>query len=135
MGAINFNTVRQTIEERLLNELNEAPIIPVVFNNMPFDAISSDSFVQCLTAFGDGRYLADGVNLVVGLVTINIFTKGGEGSGNNFTIGKRIRDLYNKVTVSDVIFDSPIGPEVLTPSPEGTFQTQLRITFEIYEEL
>ena len=113
MAAINFNTVRKTIEQRLLNELNEAPIIPVIFNNMPFESISSDTFVQCITAFGDGSYLADGVNLVVGLVTINIFTKGGEGSGNNYTICKRIRDLYNKVTVSDVIFDSPIGPEVL----------------------
>ena len=50
-------------------------------------------------------------------------------------VDTRIRDLYNKITVSDVIFDSPVGPEVLTPSPQGKFQTQLRITFEIYEEL
>jgi len=46
-----------------------------------------------------------------------------------------LRDLYNNITVSNVIFDSPIGPEVLTSSPEGKFQTQIRITFEIYEDL
>jgi hypothetical protein len=46
-----------------------------------------------------------------------------------------LRDLYNKKTVSDVIFDSPVGPEVLSSSPEGKFQTQIRITFEIYEDL
>ena len=57
------------------------------------------------------------------------------GAGSNFTIGKRIRDLYNRVVVSDVFFDSPVGPEVLTSSPEGKFQTQIRITFEISEEL
>ncbi len=56
-------------------------------------------------------------------------------AGSNFTICKRLRDLYNKITVSDVIFDSPVGPEVLTSSPEGKFQTQIRVTFEIYEEL
>ena len=135
MAAIDLNTVRKTIEERLETELNNAPVIPVIFNNMPFQSISEDVFVQCLTSFGSGRYLADGVNVVAGLVLINIFTEEGIGIGSNYVIGKRIRDLYNKITVSDVIFDSPIGPEVLTPSPQGKFQTQLRITFEIYEEL
>lgn len=135
MAAIDLNTVRKTIEQRLLDELNEAPIVPIIFNNMPFESVSESSFVQCLTSFGTGRYLAGGVNIVVGLLLINIFTEEGVGIGSNYVIGKRIRDLYNKVTVSNVIFDSPVGPEVLTPSPQGKFQTQLRITFEIYEEL
>jgi len=135
MAAIDLNTVRKTIEERLLDELNQAPVIPIIFNNMPFESVSENSFVQCLTSFGSGRYLAGGVNVVAGLILINIFTEEGVGIGSNYVIGKRIRDLYNKITVSDVIFDSPVGPEVLTPSPQGKFQTQLRITFEIYEEL
>ena len=66
---------------------------------------------------------------------VKYFTEEGIGSGANYVIGKRLRDLYNKITVSDVIFDSPVGPEVLTSSPEGKFQTQIRVTFEIYEEL
>ena len=135
MAAVDLNTVRSTIEARLATELASSPVIPVVFNNMAFDSTTEDTFVQCLTSFGSGRYLAEGVNLVVGLVVLNIFTEEGIGAGANFTIGKRLRDLYNKITVSDVIFDSPIGPEVLASSPEGKFQTQLRITFEIYEEL
>ncbi len=135
MAAVNLNTVRSTIEGRLATELASSPAIPVVFNNMSFDSTTEDTFVQCQTSFGTGRYLGTGVNIVVGLVVINIFTEEGIGSGANFTIGKRVRDLYNKVTVSDVIFDSPIGPEVLSSSPEGKFQTQLRITFEIFEEL
>ncbi len=135
MAAVNLNTVRQTIEARLATELANSPAIPIVFNNMPFDASAQDSFVQCTTSFGGGSYLANGVNVLVGLVTMDIFTDQGIGAGANYTIGKRIRDLYNKITVSDVIFDSPIGPEVLSQSPEGKFQTQIRITFEIYEEL
>ena len=135
MAATDLNTVRATIEGRLATELASSPAIPVVFNNMSFDSTTEDTFVQCQTSFGTGRYLGNNINIVVGLVVINIFTEEGIGSGANFTIGKRVRDLYNKVTVSDVIFDSPIGPEVLSSSPEGKFQTQLRITFEIFEEL
>ena len=135
MAAIDLNTVRSTIEGRLATELASSPVIPVVFSNMSFDSTTQDTFVQCETSFGGGRYLAGGVNIVVGLLTINIFTEEGIGSGANYVIGKRLRDLYNKITVSDVIFDSPVGPEVLTSSPEGKFQTQIRVTFEIYEEL
>tara|TARA_R100000231_G_C5222340_1_gene133935 strand:+ start:124 stop:546 length:423 start_codon:yes stop_codon:yes gene_type:complete len=140
MAATNLNTVRSTIESRLATELAAAPIIPVVFNNMTFDSNAEDTFVQCVTSFGSGSYLTMGgsgnsTNSIVGLTTINIFTEEGIGAGANFKIGKRLRDLYNNITVSNVIFDSPIGPEVLTSSPQGKFQTQIRITFEIYEDL
>jgi hypothetical protein len=140
MAAVDLNTVRSTIEARLATELASSPAIPVVFNNMAFDSTTEDTFVQCLTSFGANEYLTQGdtssaTNNVVGLVILNIFTEEGIGAGSNYTIGKRLRDLYNNITVSNVIFDSPVGPEVLASSPEGKFQTQIRVTFEIYEEL
>ena len=140
MAAVNLNTVRSTIESRLVTELSDSPIIPVVFNNMTFDSKAEKSFVQCITSFGASEYLTMGGtsnsnNNIVGLVLLNIFTDEGLGSGSNFKICKRLRDLYNRVTVSNVIFDSPVGPEILTSSPEGKFQTQIRITFNIYEDL
>ena len=140
MAATDLNTVRSTIEARLATELASSPAIPVVFNNMAFDSTTEDSFVQCITSFGSNEYLTQGdttnaFNNIVGLVLINVFTEEGLGAGSNFTICKRIRDLYNRVTVSNVIFDSPTGPEVLASSPEGKFQTQIRITFNIYEDL
>ena len=140
MAATDLNTVRATIEGRLATELALDPAIPVVFNNMSFDSTTEDTFVQCQTSFGSGAYLTQGgsansVNSVVGLIVLNIFTEENIGAGSNFVIGKRLRDLYNNLTVSNVIFDSPVGPEVLTSSPEGKFQTQIRITFEIFEEL
>ena len=140
MAAIDLNTVRSAIEARLATELASSPAIPVVFNNMAFDSTTEDTFVQCLTSFGANQYLTQGdtsnaFNNIVGLIVLNIFTEEGIGAGSNYTIGKRIRDLYNRVTVSNVIFDSPVGPEVLSSSPEGKFQTQIRITFNIYEDL
>ena len=140
MAATDLNTVRSTIEARLATELASRPAIPVVFNNMTFDSTAEDTFVQCITSFGAGEYLTmggttDSDNNVVGLVLLNVFTEEGLGAGSNFTICKRLRDLYNRVTVSNVIFDSPVGPEILASSPEGKFQTQIRITFNIYEDL
>tara|TARA_Y100001937_G_scaffold1392_1_gene1769 strand:- start:1815 stop:2237 length:423 start_codon:yes stop_codon:yes gene_type:complete len=140
MAATDLNTVRSTIEARLATELASSPAIPVVFNNMAFDSTTEDTFVQCITSFGASEYLTmggttDSDNNVVGLVLLNVFTEEGLGAGSNFIICKRLRDLYNRVTVSNVIFDSPIGPEILTSSPEGKFQTQIRITFNIYEDL
>ena len=140
MAATDLNTVRSTIEARLATELASSPAIPVVFNNMTFDSTAEDTFVQCITSFGNNTYLTQGGasnsdNLISGLVLINVFTEEGLGAGSNFTICKRLRDLYNRITVSSVIFDAPIGPEILNSSPEGKFQTQLRITFSIYEDL
>jgi len=141
MAAINLNTVRSTIEERVSTEFaSNAPPIPVIFHNMAFDSSAVTTFVQCLTTFGESNYLtqgsASGSNRINGIVVFNIFTPQGIGSGDNYTIGKRLRDLFNRITVSSVIFDSPIGPEVIdSPTPEGQFQTQLRMTFEIFEEL
>tara|TARA_B100001115_G_C15696965_1_gene337771 strand:+ start:286 stop:708 length:423 start_codon:yes stop_codon:yes gene_type:complete len=140
MAATDLNTVRSTIEARLATELASSPAIPVVFNNMAFDSTTEDSFVQCVTSFGSNEYLTQGGasnsdNLISGLVLLNVFTEEGIGAGANFTICKRLRDLYNRITVSSVIFDAPIGPEILTSSPEGKFQTQIRITFNIYEDL
>ena len=140
MAAIDLNTVRSTIEARLATELASSPAISVVFNNMAFDSTTEDTFVQCITSFGNNSYLTQGGttdsdNQIDGLVLLNVFTEEGIGAGANFTICKRLRDLYNRITVSSVIFDAPIGPEILNSSPEGKFQTQIRITFTIYEDL
>ena len=140
MAAVDLNTVRSTIEARLATELASSPAIPVVFNNMTFDSTAEDTFVQCITSFGASEYLTmggttDSDNNVVGLVLLNIFTEEGLGAGSKFSICKWLRDLYNRVTVSNVIFDSPVGPEIFASSPEGKFQTQIRITFNIYEDL
>ena len=136
MAAADLNTIRSTIEGRLATELANSPVLPVVFHNMAYEPTPNSSWVQCLTSFGAGEYLGRGRNRIVGLVLINIFTPQGAGPGANYVIGKRVRDLYNRVIVSGVFFDAATGPEVLaSPAPEGYFQTQVRVTFESIEEL
>jgi hypothetical protein len=141
MAATDLNDVRSTIESRLETELKKAPPIPVIFHNTPFTPTPHSSWCQCLLTFGNSNYQTLGgvtgsTNSISGVVSMNIFTPKGQGPGANFEIGKRIRDLYNRIIVSGVSFDAPIGPQVLENSePEGYFQTQIRVTFDIYEAL
>ena len=137
----NGNTLISESGFILVTESPEADATPLVFGNQAFEPTPGDSFVQCSTGFGSSQYLTQGGldggdNRVVGVVALNVFTPLGVGTGANFLIVKKIRDLYNRVTVSGVYFDAPIGPEVLaSASPEGYFQTQVRVTFEFIEEL
>ena len=140
MAAADLNLIRATIEGRLATELASDPAVPVVFHNMAYEPTPNSSWVQCLTSFGASEYLSQGLtinsqNRVVGLLVINIFSAAGVGPGANYVIGKRVRDLYNRINVSGVYFDAPEGPQALTPAPEGYFQTQVRVTFEFIEEL
>ena len=143
MAATNLNTVRSTIEKRLADDFKNAPFVKLIFNNVPFDADSVDQYIQCIVSFGSSSYLTQqapnssttATNLVVGLTTFNIYTEQGLGAGANFDIAERLRNLFNRITVSDVRFDPPVGPEILQSTPEGKFQTQIRITFELYETL
>lgn len=141
MAAADLNSVRATIEGRLATELADSPAIPVVFHNMAYEPTPNSSWVQCLLSFGTSTYLThggttDSRNELVGIAVVNIFSAKGVGPGANYVIGKRVRDLYNRINVSGVHFDPPIGPEVVaSPSPEGYFQTQVRVTFDFIEEL
>ena len=141
MAALNLNTVRSAIEGRLKTELDSSPAIPVVFHNMPYTPTPASSWCQCSVSFSTSDYLTMGDssssnNNVTGLLTVDIYSAKGVGPGDNLTIGKRVRDLYNRITVSGVYFDSPTGPEVMaSPQPEGYFLTQVRCTFEVFEDL
>ena len=141
MAALDLNTVRQTIEARLATEMASSPAITTIFANEPFTPTSETSFVQCLINFGSGDYLtlggtSDSKNSLIGNITINIFTKIGVGLGDNLTIAKRIRDLYNRVVISDLYFEPPDGPNVLeAASPQGFVQSVLSVNFEIIESL
>ena len=141
MAALDLNAIRAIVEGRLATELATAPVIPVVFHNVAYTPTPGSTWVQCTVSFGTNNYMTMGStagasNSVIGVIVVNIFSAKGVGPGANFTVGKRVRDLYNRIVVSGVRFDPPTGPEVVaTPSPEGYFQTQVRLTFETFEDL
>ena len=140
MAAADLNTIRSTVEGRIATELTGSPVLPVVFHNMAYEPtpILMGSMPHSLwqqRILGPWRN-HNNYNRIAGLMVINVFTPKGAGPGANYVIGKRIRDLYNRVIVSGVFFGAPIGPEALaSPAPGGYFATQVRVTFEFIEEL
>ena len=74
-----------------------------------------------------------GYNRQTGVLLVDIFTPVGSGAGASYTIAERIKDLFDRKTVSNVQFDAASGPQAIVPAAlEAYFQTQLSITFDAY---
>jgi len=134
-----YNDIRAAIESRIATEMASAPSYPVAYENVPFTPPNNLPWLQVKLTFGDNNYgtlqaPSVGFNRQNGLVTIGIFTPVGVGAAANYTIAERIKDLFDRQTVSSIIFDAASGPNVITPSePESAyFQTELIITFTGY---
>ena len=130
-----YNDVRAAIEGRIAAEMASAPSYPVAYPNVPFTPPNNLPWLQVSLTFGDNSYATlASFNKQNGLLTVNTFTPVGVGAAANYTIAERIKDLFDRQTVSSIIFDAASGPNVITPSePEAAYlQTQLTITFEAY---
>ena len=134
-----YNDIRAAIEGRIATEMALSPSYPVAYENVPFTPPNNLPWVQVKLTFGDNNYgtlqaPSVGFNRQNGLITIGIFTPVGVGAAANYTIAERVKDLFDRQTVSSIIFDPASGPNVITPSePESAFfQTELVITFTGY---
>lgn len=133
-----YNDVRAAIEGRIATEMAVAPAYPVSYQNAPYVPVNNSPWLQVFIRFGDNAYAtllgpAAGMNRQNGTLTVNIFTPIGVGAAANYTIAERVKDLFDRRTVSQIIFDAASGPAQVTPAePAAYFQTQLNITFEAY---
>jgi hypothetical protein len=134
-----YNDVRAAIEGRIATEMAIAPTYPVSYQNVPFSPPNNTPWLQAFIRFGDNAYATllptggVGFNRQNGTLVVNVFTPVGLGAGANFTIAERVKDLFDRRTVSGIIFDAASGPAQVTPaSPEPYYQTQMTITFEAY---
>jgi hypothetical protein len=134
-----INDVRAAIEGRIATQMAIAPAYPVSYQNVPFTPPNNAPWLQAFIRFGDNAYATllptgnAGFNRHNGVLTVNIFTPVGAGTAANFTIAERIKNLFDRVTVSGIIFDPVSGPAQVTPAaPQPYYQTQLTATFEAY---
>jgi hypothetical protein len=134
-----INDVRAAIEGRIATQMAIAPAYPVSYQNVPFTPPNNAPWLQAFIRFGDNAYAtllptgSAGFNRHNGVLTVNIFTPIGVGTAANFTIAERIKNLFDRVTVSGIIFDPVSGPAQVTPAaPQPYYQTQLTATFEAY---
>jgi hypothetical protein len=129
-----YNDVRAAIEGRIAAEMAVAPVYPVSYQNVPFAPPNNTPWVQVFIRFGDNNYATlRSFNRQTGTLVINVFTSQGQGAAANFTIAERLKDLFDRVKLSSIIFDAASGPAQVTPAaPEAYYQTQITITFEAY---
>lgn len=136
-----YNDVRAAIEGRIATEMALNPAYPVSYQNVPYTPPNNAPWLQVFIRFGDSAYATllplgvttKGFNQHNGTLTINIYTPAGLGTGANFTIAERIKDLFDRAQFSSIIFDAAVGPAQITPAqPEPYYQTQLTATFTAY---
>ena len=131
---MSYNTIRAAIEGRIATEMAKAPSYPVGYQNAPFTPPNDAPWLQVFLRLGDNSYATlKTINRQTGVLVVNVYTPVGTGTGANFTIAERIRALFDRQTISGIIFDAASGPAQVTPaSPEPYYQTQLTVTFEAY---
>ena len=131
---MSYNTIRAAIEGRIAAEMAKAPSYPLSYQNAPFTPPNDAPWLQVFLRLGDNSYATlKTINRQTGVLVVNVFTPIGTGTGANFTIAERIRALFDRQTISGIIFDAASGPAQVTPaSPEPYYQTQLTVTFEAY---
>jgi hypothetical protein len=129
-----YNDIRAAIEGRIATELANAPTYPVSYQNVPFTPPNNSPWLQVFLRLGDNAYATlKSFNRQNGVLVVNVFTQQSQGAALNFTIAERIKDLFDRQTVSGIIFDAASGPSQVVPSaPEPYYQTQLTITFGAY---
>jgi hypothetical protein len=134
-----YNDVRAAIEGRIATQMAASPAYPVSYQNVPFTPPNNTPWVQVFIRFGDNAYAtlrpigSAGFNRQNGTLVVNVFTPVGAGTAANFTIAERLKDLFDRVKLSSIIFDAASGPAQVAPAaPEAYYQTQLTITFEAY---
>jgi hypothetical protein len=133
-----YNDIRAAIEGRIATQMALSPAYPVSYQNVPFTPPNNAPWVQVSIRFGDNNYAtllgpSTGFNRQTGTLVLNVFTPQGQGTAANYTIAERLKDLFDRVKLSSIIFDAASGPTQVTPaSPEPYFQTQVTITFEAY---
>jgi hypothetical protein len=137
--STTINDVRAAIEGRIATQMAANPVYPVSYQNVPFTPPNNSPWLQAFIRFGDNAYATlmptggVGFNRHNGVLTVNVFTPIGVGAGANFTIAERVKDLFDRQTVSGIVFDAASGPAQVAPaSPEPFYQTQITISFEAY---
>ena len=133
-----YNDVRAVIEGRIATEMANSPAYQVAYPNTAFTPPTDAPWLSVDIQFGDNAYAtllapSTGKNLQSGVLTVNIFADVGTGAAAAYTIAERVKDLFDRKTVNDVIFDPATGPSQITSGlSDSFFQVQVSVSFDAY---
>jgi len=136
--ASNLNGAASSVEAYLESNWTQTPI---AWPGIDFDP-PDGPWLQASIQWGDGFIetmggSGSGTNAVVGVLTLNLFDKPGDGAGQVDSLADDARDLFNRAEVSGVRFDAPSGPK---PGEGRTGETAwlqrtVSVPFEIVETI
>ena len=133
-----YNDVRAVIEGRLATEMANSPSYQIAYANTAFTPPTDAPWLSVQVNFGDNAYYtlqapATGTNRQSGVVVVDIFGDVGIGAASVFTIAERVKDLFDRKTVSGVIFDAASGPnQIASGLSDSFFQVQVSVSFDAY---
>lgn len=133
-----YNDVRAVIEGRIATEMANSPAYQVAYPNTAFTPPADEPWLSVQINFADNAYVTlqaptTGRNRQSGVLIVNIFGDVGVGAAGLYTIAERVKDLFDRKTVSNVIFDAASGPNQITSGlSDSFFQVQVSVSFDAY---
>ena len=133
-----FNDVRAVIEGRLATEMANSPAYQVAYANTAFTPPDDAPWLSAQINFGDNSYFTlqaptAGINRQSGVLVVDIFGNVGIGAAGAYTIAERVKGLFDRKTVSGVIFDAASGPsQIVSGLSDSFFQVQVSVSFDAY---
>jgi hypothetical protein len=115
------NTTRVTIESRvsaLWVTATAAARTTVAWEDWPFDPPEIDAsepyWINIKVVFGQGELITkNGRNTLAGFVQVSVFGPADQGLGGVYGLADKVRDMFNRVTVSGVRFLVPGVPRMV----------------------
>jgi len=125
---VALNDVRATIETRIATAF---PDVSVYFGNTNTNPPNDAPWLWCAVNFGDSEYVTlDGLDWNNGVVSCNVFTPVGTGSGAGFALADRLKAVFNRLQVEGVYFRPATGPRAIAnPETAAWFQLAVSIQF------
>lgn len=120
------------IENRFANQV----IVTTAWPGVDDPAIPPDSGVWARPniLWGDGfAESGTGANAVVGLLRVQIFDRPGKGWNDIYEIGDKVRDAFNRVSISGVECGVPSGVKPATEVVDGWLQGVVDVPIEVRE--
>ena len=133
-----YNDVRAVIEGRIGTEMANSPAYQVAYPNTAFTPPADAPWLSVDIQFGDNSYVTllaptTGRNRQSGVLTVNIFADVGTGAAAAYTIAERVKDLFDRKTVNEVMFDAASGPsQVASGLSDSFYQVQVSVSFDAY---
>ena len=133
-----YNDIRQVVEARIATEMALAPAYPVSYENVPFTPPTNSTWIKTQIRFGANNYATllgptTGSNRQSGILVISVFSPVGVGTGESLVISERLKDLFDRKIISQIIFDAADGPAFSQPGEPASFlQAELAITFSAF---